>query len=136
MVTGRILLLCDVHFPHLRSQHHGNADRNAICKKPCFVLPIDTLRTRLLNASEKYHGLSVTCGCCATVFVCVHSINPLKAPADDPFEGRQVNSNELVPGDVYEVSDPYLTQFPCDGLLLAGDCIVNESMLTGELMLL
>lgn len=41
-------------------------------------------------------------------------------------------SPDLVPGDVYEVSDPSLTQFPCDSLLLAGDCIVNESMLTGE----
>lgn len=40
-------------------------------------------------------------------------------------------SVELVPGDVYEVSDPSLTQLPCDSLLLAGDCIVNESMLTG-----
>ncbi|ROT40887.1 ATPase [Sodiomyces alkalinus F11] len=45
---------------------------------------------------------------------------------------RYVPSTELVPGDVYEVSDPHLTQFPSDGLLLSGDCIVNESMLTGE----
>ena len=45
---------------------------------------------------------------------------------------RTVPSSEMVPGDVYEVSDPVLTQFPCDSLLLAGDCIVNESMLTGE----
>ncbi|KAL9123309.1 MAG: hypothetical protein Q9187_000148 [Circinaria calcarea] len=45
---------------------------------------------------------------------------------------RSVTSCELVPGDVYEVSDPSLTHFPCDSLLLAGDCIVNESMLTGE----
>ncbi|KAJ0271530.1 hypothetical protein COL940_010983 [Colletotrichum noveboracense] len=45
---------------------------------------------------------------------------------------RFVPSSELVPGDVYEVSDPNLTQFPSDGLLLSGDCIVNESMLTGE----
>ncbi|KAF2999283.1 hypothetical protein E8E13_004058 [Curvularia kusanoi] len=43
-----------------------------------------------------------------------------------------VDSSELVPGDVYEVTDPALTQFPCDSLLLSGDCIVNESMLTGE----
>ena len=40
-----------------------------------------------------------------------------------------------MPGDVYEVSDPSLTQFPCDSLLLAGDCIVNESMLTGTQLL-
>ncbi|MCJ1469965.1 hypothetical protein MMC07_008610 [Pseudocyphellaria aurata] len=45
---------------------------------------------------------------------------------------RQVISTELVPGDVYEISDPSLPLFPCDSLLLAGDCIVNESMLTGE----
>jgi cation-transporting ATPase 13A2 len=43
-----------------------------------------------------------------------------------------VDSSELVPGDVYEVTDPALMQFPCDSLLLSGDCIVNESMLTGE----
>ncbi|KAI1462204.1 hypothetical protein F4805DRAFT_409700 [Annulohypoxylon moriforme] len=43
-----------------------------------------------------------------------------------------VSSSDLVPGDVYEVSDPSLTQFPADSLLLSGDCIVNESMLTGE----
>ncbi|KAK4203685.1 putative type V cation-transporting ATPase [Triangularia verruculosa] len=41
-------------------------------------------------------------------------------------------SSDLVPGDVYEVSDPRLTQFPADSILLSGDCIVNESMLTGE----
>ncbi|QLG73601.1 hypothetical protein HG535_0F01110 [Zygotorulaspora mrakii] len=43
-----------------------------------------------------------------------------------------VSSTELVPGDIYEVSDPALTIFPCDSILLSGDCIVNESMLTGE----
>jgi P-type E1-E2 ATPase len=48
--------------------------------------------------------------------------------------GRYVPSSELVPGDVYEVTDPALTQFPCDSILLAGDCIVNESMLTGTLL--
>ena len=38
----------------------------------------------------------------------------------------------MVPGDIYEITDPNLTQFPSDSLLLSGDCIVNESMLTGE----
>ncbi|EGS20971.1 cation-transporting ATPase-like protein [Thermochaetoides thermophila DSM 1495] len=45
---------------------------------------------------------------------------------------RTFPSSDLVPGDVYEVSDPSLTQIPADSLLLTGDCIVNESMLTGE----
>jgi hypothetical protein len=52
-------------------------------------------------------------------------------PSSDMNSGRYVPSSELVPGDVYEVTDPALTQFPCDSILLAGDCIVNESMLTG-----
>lgn len=46
--------------------------------------------------------------------------------------GRYVSSEDLVPGDVYEITDPSLSLFPCDSLLLAGDAIVNESMLTGE----
>ncbi|KAF5026028.1 hypothetical protein F66182_1883 [Fusarium sp. NRRL 66182] len=45
---------------------------------------------------------------------------------------RFISSSDLVPGDVYELSDPSLTQLPSDSLLITGDCIVNESMLTGE----
>ena len=36
-----------------------------------------------------------------------------------------------MPGDVFEISDPKLHVFPCDAVLLSGDCIANESMLTG-----
>ena len=49
---------------------------------------------------------------------------------DNPV-GRYISSADMVPGDVYEVSDPALVQFPADSVLLSGDCIVNESMLTG-----
>lgn len=45
---------------------------------------------------------------------------------------RYVASGDLVPGDIYEISDPNLGQFPADSILLVGDAIVNESMLTGE----
>lgn len=45
---------------------------------------------------------------------------------------KEVSSDNLVPGDIYEVSDPSLSFFPCDSILLTGDCIVNEAMLTGE----
>ena len=43
-----------------------------------------------------------------------------------------MDSASLVPGDIFEASDPSLAVFPCDALLLSGDAIVNESMLTGE----
>ncbi|KNE58820.1 HAD ATPase, P-type, family IC [Allomyces macrogynus ATCC 38327] len=45
---------------------------------------------------------------------------------------RKMTNLDLVPGDLFEVSMADFTQFPCDALLLSGDCIVNESMLTGE----
>ncbi|KAJ5095152.1 cation-transporting ATPase [Penicillium argentinense] len=45
---------------------------------------------------------------------------------------RSVSSQDLAPGDVFEFSDPSLSLVPCDCILLSGDCIVNESMLTGE----
>ncbi|EGV66420.1 hypothetical protein PSN45_002982 [Yamadazyma tenuis] len=44
---------------------------------------------------------------------------------------KTVLSNELVPGDIFEV-DPSLNAMPCDCLLINGEVIVNESMLTGE----
>lgn len=40
--------------------------------------------------------------------------------------------SNMVPGDIFDASDPTLTVFPCDAVLLSGDAIVNESMLTGE----
>lgn len=43
----------------------------------------------------------------------------------------QADSDNLVPGDVFEV-DPSLSVIPCDALLINGECVVNESMLTGE----
>ncbi|KAG0329471.1 hypothetical protein BGZ99_001857 [Dissophora globulifera] len=45
---------------------------------------------------------------------------------------RYIGSEELVPGDVFDITDSDMTVFPCDAVLLTGDCIVNESMLTGE----
>lgn len=43
-----------------------------------------------------------------------------------------VDSSQLVPGDVFDAADADLSVIPADCLLLSGDAIVNESMLTGE----
>ena len=37
-----------------------------------------------------------------------------------------------MPGDVVDVADTSLDTFPADLVMLSGDAIVNESMLTGE----
>jgi cation-transporting ATPase 13A2 len=43
---------------------------------------------------------------------------------------ERVNSESLVPGDIIEIVDGM--KLPCDILLVTGECILNESMLTGE----
>lgn len=42
----------------------------------------------------------------------------------------ELNSSELVPGDLIEI--PENAAMPCDAILLNGSCIMNEAMLTGE----
>ena len=42
-----------------------------------------------------------------------------------------INSTELVPGDMFEIPEDGLA-LPCDAILISGSIIVNESMLTGE----
>ncbi|KAI8077803.1 P-type ATPase-like protein [Halteromyces radiatus] len=43
---------------------------------------------------------------------------------------RVISSVDLVPGDLIDIGD--LHTVPCDAMLITGDCILNESMLTGE----
>lgn len=42
-----------------------------------------------------------------------------------------MSSEELVPGDCLIIPQEGLL-LPCDAALLAGECLVNESMLTGD----
>ncbi|KAK7132311.1 hypothetical protein R3I93_018761 [Phoxinus phoxinus] len=49
----------------------------------------------------------------------------------DTGEEECINSEELVPGDCVLIPAEGLL-LPCDAALLAGECMVNESMLTGE----
>jgi cation-transporting ATPase 13A3/4/5 len=45
---------------------------------------------------------------------------------------QERDSADLVPGDIVNLSSSELALMPADLLLLSGDAIVNESMLTGE----
>ena len=47
------------------------------------------------------------------------------------MEPVELNSTELVPGDIIEIPEDGLA-LPCDVILISGSVIVNESMLTGE----
>jgi magnesium-transporting ATPase (P-type) len=43
---------------------------------------------------------------------------------------KSVSSRQLVPGDVVQIREALV--LPCDMVLLKGQCVINESMLTGE----
>lgn len=43
----------------------------------------------------------------------------------------EVDCKDLVPGDLL-IIPPNGCVMPCDAILLSGNCIVNESMLTGK----
>ena len=47
------------------------------------------------------------------------------------MEAVEMNSTELVPGDMYEIPEDGLAM-PSDTILISGSVIINESMLTGE----
>ncbi|XP_064929717.1 probable cation-transporting ATPase 13A4 isoform X4 [Columba livia] len=44
---------------------------------------------------------------------------------------QELESHHLVPGDVLVLKESK-TLLPCDAILISGQCVVNESMLTGE----
>ena len=40
---------------------------------------------------------------------------------------KLLDSSEIIPGDLFEIDLDASAVFPCDAVLLTGDCIVNES---------
>ena len=60
-----------------------------------------------------------------TLFVC-----DVKVLRDG--EWITVSSRDLVPGDIMKIDHEMMNTMPCDAVLLKGDCLMNESMLTGE----
>lgn len=47
------------------------------------------------------------------------------------IQSEDISTEFLVPGDILEIP-PHGCIMQCDALLLKGNCILNESMLTGE----
>lgn len=63
-------------------------------------------------------------------------VRPKLKYASDEYENQEIQSEVistglLVPGDIIEIP-PHGCILHCDALLLAGNCILNESMLTGK----
>lgn len=133
MVIGPVLLLCCLHFPHFRRQHRGHCSGDEISTFQYEILKglktksshrrcNDCGRFLFSNVMFVFFGMDFVS--LLHLFGSVRLLTRMGA-------GRSVSSQDLVPGDVFEFSDPSLHQVPCDCILLSGDCIVNESMLTG-----
>ena len=81
-------------------------------------------------------------GVAESLYATVTNINKIRKMAEykcqlevkRTYEGNarlaEMSSEVLVPGDIVIIPDNFL--MPCDVVLLAGSCIVNEAMLTGE----
>ena len=54
-----------------------------------------------------------------------------KSENDEYLEGIEMDSKELVPGDLFEIPEDGFA-LPCDAIIIDGSVIINESMLTGE----
>ncbi|XP_042231973.1 polyamine-transporting ATPase 13A3-like isoform X2 [Homarus americanus] len=59
------------------------------------------------------------------------NISILRATPEETTVEVEVNATELVPGDVVVLPSTGCSM-PCDAVLISGNAIVNESMLTGE----
>jgi magnesium-transporting ATPase (P-type) len=75
------------------------------------IISLIETRRNLLNAKEMAH------------YEC-----PMTVIRNNVREEK--SSRELVPGDLMVVPDGI--KLPCDAILIQGDCVTNESMLTGE----
>lgn len=97
---------------------------------------LTSLSTRTSNACEKCLASLAPSKSFVTRIVRYSSFVFLLTPAADSTlyanAGVDLDSSALLPGDIVDLSPTSLTTFPADLILLSGDAIVNESMLTGE----
>ena len=95
---------------------------------------------------EYYYAFTIFVISLATIIVTLHEIMTnntrvrqmalyscdvkLRRMIKDSYELVDVNSSELVPGDIIEIPEGKI--LPCDLVLFTGNAIANEAMLTGE----
>ncbi|KAL4221280.1 hypothetical protein ACF0H5_019543 [Mactra antiquata] len=87
----------------------------------CIVLiSMISLTTTIYQTRQMQRALRNTIQASTVVSVC---------RGGDVYE--EIHSDDLVPGDIIEIPS-YGCTMHCDAVLISGNCIVNESMLTGE----
>ena len=64
-----------------------------------------------------------------SVYTC--KVNVYRKGKNDEIFPKEIDSTELVPGDLYEIPEDGKS-LPCDTILINGSVIVNESLITGD----
>jgi cation-transporting ATPase 13A3/4/5 len=85
-----------------------------------FVISVFSITTTLIDTKKNLRKMRKMARCVVPVNVYRNR------------KWQMIDSDFLVPGDIFEVNSEDYNVFPCDSLLLQGDCVINESMLTGE----
>lgn len=110
---------------------------------PFYIFQIASVLLWSLDNYYYYAICIVVISCASIITTLIETRNTVRRMRDMSRFSCTVNvlregkwslkdSTKLVPGDVYDVAENGLLLFPADSVLLSGDAIVNESMLTGE----
>jgi len=86
-----------------------------------LVFSVISIVVSLIETKKSLHKIQTM-----AYFSC--PVNVLRGQSEN--EMLQIESKDLVPGDIIEI--PENSKVPCDLILLEGSCVVTEAILTGE----
>ncbi|XP_046388324.1 polyamine-transporting ATPase 13A3-like isoform X2 [Ischnura elegans] len=95
-----------------------------------FIMSAASITLTIIQTRKNQRNLRGTVAS-SDVATVVRAIEPRDATGEVLYQHEMIPTEQLVPGDVIIVP-LHGCIMPCDAVLLSGNCIVNESMLTGE----
>ena len=95
--------------------------------KLSYIIFVFTFITTVINVYEEKRLFQLIKE--ISVYTC--KVNVYRKGRYDEIFPKEINSTELVPGDLYEIPEDGKS-LPCDTILINGSVIVNESLITGD----
>ena len=92
-----------------------------------YIIFVFTIISTVINVYEEKRLFQLIKD--LSVYTC--KVNVYRKGKNDEIFPKEINSTELVPGDLYEIPGDGLS-LPCDTILINGSVIVNESLITGD----
>ena len=92
-----------------------------------YIIFVFTIITTIINVYEEKRLFQLIKE--ISVYTC--KVNVYRKGKDDEIFPINIDSTELVPGDLYEIPEDGKS-LPCDTILINGSVIVNESLITGD----